>query len=102
MSDFVPEVLAVADLAVRFDTRRGPVAAVRGVSFALGRGRSLGIVGESGSGKTQACFAIMGLLPANARVGGSVRLEGEELLGAPAASRLDELRGRRMGPYSRT
>ncbi|MCU0760790.1 MAG: ABC transporter ATP-binding protein [Steroidobacteraceae bacterium] len=91
-----PAVLSVRDLTVRFATRRGPVDAVRGVSFEVAAGRSLGIVGESGSGKSQTCFAIMGLLPGNARVGGSVRLDGEELVGV-ARGRLDVLRGSRMG-----
>jgi oligopeptide transport system ATP-binding protein len=89
-------VLSVRDLAVRFVTRRGPVDAVRGVSFDVPAGRSLGIVGESGSGKSQTCYAIMGLMPANARVSGSARLDGEELVGA-SRSRLDALRGQRMG-----
>ncbi len=89
-------VLAVHDLSVRFATRRGSVEAVRGVSFELAAGRSLGLVGESGSGKSQTCYAIMGLMPDNAAVGGSARLEGEELVGATRA-RLDALRGRRMG-----
>ena len=89
-------VLAVRDLAVHFATRRGDVAAVRGVSFDVAAGRSLGLVGESGSGKSQTCYAIMGLMPGNATIGGSARLDGEELVGAPRA-RLDSLRGRRMG-----
>jgi oligopeptide transport system ATP-binding protein len=91
-----PPVLAVQDLSVGFATRRGRVEAVRGVSFEVAAGRSLGLVGESGSGKSQTCYAIMGLLPANAAVAGSARLDGEELVGAPRA-RLDALRGRRMG-----
>jgi oligopeptide/dipeptide ABC transporter ATP-binding protein len=95
MSDAAAPVLEVTDLAVRFRTRRGPVDAVRGVSFTLERGRSLGIVGESGSGKSQTCYAIMGLLPGNAAVSGSARLEGEELVGA-RRGRLDALRGQRM------
>jgi len=91
-----PPVLSVRDLSVRFATRRGGVEAVRGVSFDVAAGRSLGLVGESGSGKSQTCYAIMGLMPGNATVGGSARLDGEELVGAPRA-RLDHLRGRRMG-----
>lgn len=88
-------LLRVRDLSVRFRARRGSVHAVNGVSFDLVRGRSLGIVGESGSGKSQTCFAIMGLLPQSAECTGSVRFEGEELIGAPRRM-LDRLRGQRM------
>ncbi|MCC6173430.1 MAG: ABC transporter ATP-binding protein [Gammaproteobacteria bacterium] len=88
-------LLSVRDLTVRFDTRRGPVDAVRGVSFEVAAGRSLGIVGESGSGKSQTCFAIMGLLPRNAAVRGSVLFDGEQLVGL-SRRRLDALRGPRM------
>jgi oligopeptide transport system ATP-binding protein len=90
-----PSVLSVRDLSVRFATRRGVVEAVRDVSFEVAAGHSLGLVGESGSGKSQTCYAIMGLMPGNATVGGSARLDGEELVGASRA-RLDRLRGRRM------
>lgn len=88
-------LLRVRDLSVRFRGRRGSVHAVNGVSFDLGRGRSLGIVGESGCGKSQTCFAIMGLLPQSAECSGSVLFEGEELLGA-ARRTLDRLRGQRL------
>jgi oligopeptide/dipeptide ABC transporter ATP-binding protein len=87
--------LRVRDLTVRFHSRRGTVHAVNGVSFDLGRGRSLGIVGESGCGKSQTCFALMGLLPPNAECSGSAQFEGEQLLGAPRRV-LDRLRGQRM------
>ena len=75
-------LLEVEDLTVRYGAAR-PV--VSGLGFTIGRGESLGMVGESGSGKTQTAMAIMGLLPANAMVSGSVRFEGRELLGAPAS-----------------
>ena len=59
------------------------------------RGESVGLVGESGSGKTQTALAILGLLPGNANVSGSVKLGGIEVLGAREA-RLDSLRARRV------
>ena len=74
-------LLEVTDLHTAFRTPRGLVRAVDGVSFTLGRGRTLGVVGESGSGKTVLTRSIMGLLPMGAAVerSGSVRLAGHEL-----------------------
>ncbi|HEX6497822.1 MAG TPA: ABC transporter ATP-binding protein [Micromonosporaceae bacterium] len=74
-------LLDVQDLTVEFPTDDGVVQAVRGVSYQLRRGESLGIVGESGSGKSVTSLAILGLLPKTARIKGSVRFRGEELLG---------------------
>jgi oligopeptide/dipeptide ABC transporter ATP-binding protein len=74
-------VLDVDNLTVEFPTDDGVVKAVRGVSYQLRRGDSLGIVGESGSGKSVTSLAVLGLLPRTARVTGSVRLHGEELVG---------------------
>ena len=76
-------VLEVENLTVSFPTDEGTVQAVRGVGFSLQPGRVLGIAGESGSGKSVTSLAIMGLLPRNARVAGSVRFRGQELLGKP-------------------
>ena len=59
------------------------------------RGEALGLVGESGCGKSITWLAALGLLPARARVGGSVRLEGQQLVGAPARL-LESVRGKRI------
>jgi len=74
-------LLEVENLTVSFPTDEGLVQAVRGMNFRLEPGRVLGIAGESGSGKSVTSLAIMGLLPGNARVAGSVRFRGRELLG---------------------
>jgi peptide/nickel transport system ATP-binding protein len=79
-----PDILLdVTDLTVGFPTDDGIVHAVRGVSFRLRMGDSLGIVGESGSGKSVSSLAVLGLLPKTAQISGSIRLYGEELLGLP-------------------
>jgi peptide/nickel transport system ATP-binding protein len=72
--------LQVEDLSVSYEG--SPEPAVSGLCFSLDRGESLGVVGESGSGKTQTALAIMGLLPANAKIGGSISFDGTELVGA--------------------
>ncbi len=78
-----PPLLAVRDLQVEFDTRRGRVRAVRGLSYEVRPGEALGLVGESGSGKSVSALAVLGLLPRRtARIAaGSIRLRGEELVG---------------------
>src|SRR5688500_7439246 len=81
-------ILDVEDLAVTFRSEAGDVAAVRGISYEVRAGEVLGIVGESGSGKSVSSLAVMGLLPANARVTGSVRFRERDLLGRSAARRV--------------
>jgi peptide/nickel transport system permease protein len=92
--------LSVENLSVTFSVLRGRerigVQAVRGVSFDLEKGESLGIVGESGSGKSVTTQALPSLLPKNASVGGSVQYEGKELLGLPLKE-LREYRGKKIG-----
>ena len=88
-------VLEVDQLSVTFRARHGDVEVLRDVSLSIGPGETLGVVGESGSGKSVTGAAIMGLLPSNADVTGSVRFLGQELLGAPE-SVMRDLRGRRI------
>ncbi len=74
-------LLEVDNLTVSFPTEDGLVSAVRGVSYELRRGESLGIVGESGSGKSVSSMALLGLLPKTAKITGSARYKGAEILG---------------------
>ncbi len=76
-------MLEVNNLEVAFDTPDGTLQAVRGLSYQLEAGQTLGIVGESGAGKSQGVSALMGLLPDTARVSGEVIFEGEPLLNLP-------------------
>jgi peptide/nickel transport system ATP-binding protein len=89
-------LLEVTDLHVTLHTSRGPADALRGVSFAMQRGDTVGLIGESGCGKSITALALMGLLPDGATLGGSIRFGGQEL------STLDEdsmcrLRGGSIG-----
>ncbi|MCK8465772.1 ABC transporter ATP-binding protein [Microbacterium sp. KSW4-16] len=85
-------VLSVRDLTVSFASEAGRVDAVRGVSFDLEAGKTLGIVGESGSGKSVTSLAVMGLLDENAKISGSILFDGQELLGKTDAQ-LSRIRG---------
>jgi oligopeptide/dipeptide ABC transporter ATP-binding protein len=77
-----PDALLVVDnLTVSFPTDDGVVKAVRGVSYTVRSGEAMGIVGESGSGKSVSSMAVMGLLPKNARITGSIKFRGQELIG---------------------
>ncbi|MEO8280353.1 MAG: ABC transporter ATP-binding protein [Ideonella sp.] len=92
----VSAVLSVRGLVTEFDTRQGALRAVQDVSFELARGEVLGLVGESGSGKSVTGYSIMGLIDAPGRIaGGSVRFDGQELIGA-ADETLRQLRGMRL------
>jgi peptide/nickel transport system ATP-binding protein len=89
-------LLQVRDLATEFATRSGVARAVDGVSFDVFAGEIVGLVGESGSGKSVTGYSILGLIDLPGRItGGSVRLEGQELVGM-SRQQLRTLRGRRI------
>ena len=90
-------LLEVQGLRTHFRTDEGEFAAVDGISFSVEAGRTLAIVGESGCGKSVTSLSIMGLVPnpPGRIAGGSIRFEGRELVGAPAAE-LQDLRGNGM------
>ncbi|SCX74645.1 ABC transporter ATP-binding protein [Variovorax sp. EL159] len=89
-------LLEVNNLHIGLQTQRGPAQAVRGVSFSLERGETLGIVGESGCGKSITVMSLMGLLPSTADVTGSIRFDGTELVGRDEKS-MCQIRGNRIG-----
>lgn len=90
-------LLEVADLEVAFDTRRGRVKAVDGLSFRLGKGEIIALVGESGCGKSVAVKSVLKLLPEQtARYeAGSISLEGKDLLGLDEKT-METIRGREI------
>ncbi len=89
-------LLEVRELFTQFHTRNGIVRAVNGISFSLDRGQTLGIVGESGSGKSVTAYSILQLLGSTGRIlSGSIRFDGQELIGLPK-KQLQKLRGGRI------
>jgi len=90
-------VLEISDLTIKLPRGADRAHAIENLSITIDRNEIVCLVGESGSGKSVSAFSVMGLLPSRdmAPVGGSIRLEGEELIGA-APSRMRALRGARM------
>ena len=89
-------LLEVKDLRVSFFTPAGEVKAVGGISFSLEKGKVLGIVGESGSGKSVTAYSILQILEKTGKiVSGSIRFNGQELVGA-GEKVMKELRGNRI------
>jgi peptide/nickel transport system ATP-binding protein len=89
-------LLEVDNLCVQLQTQRGPAMAIRAVSFSLERGETLGLVGESGCGKSITAMSLMGLLPENSVISGSIRFDQQQLVGQSDAT-LRQLRGNRIG-----
>jgi len=89
-------LLEVKNLQTSFFTDAGEVKAVNGVSFSLERGKVLGIVGESGSGKSVTAYSIMQILASTGKiVGGSIKLDGEELVDS-GEKNMRKIRGNRV------
>jgi len=89
-------LLELSELTTTITTPTGVVRVVQQMTLAIERGQTVALVGESGSGKSMTARSIMGLLPPGASiVSGSIRLEGQELVGLPAET-LRSLRGSRM------
>src|SRR5580698_1618153 len=92
-------MLQIRSLCVHYPAANGrpagAVDALSGVDLDVAAGKGQGLVGESGSGKTAILLSILGLLPANARLGGSIRFHGAELAGMPS-KQLNEIRGTRI------
>lgn len=90
-------VLAVENLDVRFATPAGPLHAVRGVSFQVSPGETLGIVGESGAGKSVMALAVLGLIPRPVGTvsGTGIHFEGSDLITLPA-EQLRKIRGNKI------
>ncbi|HWK45840.1 MAG TPA: ABC transporter ATP-binding protein [Stellaceae bacterium] len=88
-------LLVVEDLSIEFPTERGVLRAVRGISYEIAAGRTLGVVGESGCGKSMTALAVMGLVPSHGAVGGHIRFMGTDLAGLGEAA-YRRLRGSRI------
>ena len=95
MSDAAGAVLQLRDFRVTFPTLFGEVQAVRGVDLDVGQGEMVGIVGESGSGKSVTFLGVMSLLPKSARIEGSAKVGGTELVGA-SKKVINRVRGKRV------
>jgi len=89
-------VLDVENLTIAYETRKGDVEAVRGATFRVRRGETIGLVGESGCGKSTVAYGIVNFLGANGKiVAGNVRFQGKDLVGRSEAE-LKRLRGDRI------
>jgi peptide/nickel transport system ATP-binding protein len=90
-----PPLVEISGLTVAFEAGRRRFRALHGIDLAVDRGEAVGLVGESGCGKSITWLAVLGLLGANATVGGEARLDGVNLIGAPAQT-LEMARGGRI------
>jgi peptide/nickel transport system ATP-binding protein len=86
----VKQLLSVRDLRIVLPTAHGPAEVLRGVSFDLDRGQTLGLIGESGCGKSMTALALIGLQPESATLRGEIHFDGQNL------SQADELQWCRL------
>ena len=96
------KLLEVKDLSTHLHLKRGILKAVNGVTFDLNAGETLGLIGESGSGKTMTGLSLLGLLPrpAGRVVGGSIKLEGQDLVGLSDETMAQKIRGKKIAMIS--
>ena len=89
-------VIEIDNLHISYETRKGDVEAIQGVSFTVREGETVGLVGESGCGKSTIAFGIVNFLGPNGKiVDGSIRFQGNELVGR-TQEELKKLRGDRI------
>jgi peptide/nickel transport system ATP-binding protein len=91
----MPSLLSIENLRVSLQTASGRADALRGISFEMQAGQTLGLIGESGCGKSLTALAIMGLLPERSITTGSISFKGSELVSASDAE-LRKIRGARI------
>ena len=88
-------LLEIRGLSLRYPNAHGAFEALSDLDLEVAAGQCVGLVGESGAGKTALLLAILGLLPPQARLAGSIRYRGTELIGLSTA-RFNEIRGARI------
>jgi oligopeptide/dipeptide ABC transporter ATP-binding protein len=89
-------IVEVSDLDVFFNTTQGELHAIRSTNWSVSQGETLVILGESGAGKSVSVHAVSGLLPSTAKISGSIKFDGEEILGSDEES-LRKLRAEKIG-----
>jgi len=93
------ELIRMTGLNVVFSTRSGEIRAVDTVDLSVNEGDALCLIGESGCGKTVMGMAVMGLLPKNARIAGTIMYRGQDLVAAPDQN-MQQIRGREIALIS--